>query len=92
MARYDKVPVSRDKTFNKPYITTSYIKNPERSLDDIYIWSRPGDRLDLLASEYYNDVEQWIVIAVANKLGKGSLAIPPSMQIRIPNPNKYKKF
>ena len=56
---------------------------------DIYIISRAGDRLDMLAYEYYNDQSQWWVIAQANHLGKGTLAIKPGIRIRIPSVREY---
>lgn len=55
-----------------------------RTPDDTNIISQQGDRLDLLAKEYYGDETFWFVIARANGLGKGSMAIPPGKIIRIP--------
>lgn len=61
-----------------------------RNETDIYIYSVNGDRLDLLADEYYQDSTLWIVLASVNKLGHGSLAIPPGIQLRIPaNPTEF---
>jgi len=53
---------------------------------DLYIFSREGDRLDLLANSFYSDPQLWWIIADANNLGKGSLMVPPGLQLRIPNP------
>lgn len=53
---------------------------------DLYIFSREGDRLDSLANSFYSDPTLWWIIANANNLGKGSLMIPPGIQLRIPNP------
>jgi len=55
-----------------------------RSVDDIYILTTPGDRLDLLAKKYYGDVGYYWMIAQANGIGKGSLNIPIGVQLRIP--------
>ena len=55
-----------------------------RTPDDTNIVSQQGDRLDLLAKEYYGDETFWFVIARANGLGKGSMMIPPGVIIRIP--------
>lgn len=52
--------------------------------DDTKIVSQEGDRLDLLAKEYYGDETLWFTIARANGLGKGSMMIPPGKIIRIP--------
>jgi len=55
-----------------------------RSVNDIYILTTPGDRLDLLAIKYYGDVGYYWMIAQANGIGKGSLNIPIGVQLRIP--------
>ena len=52
--------------------------------DDTKIVSQQGDRLDLLAKEYYGDETFWFTIARANGLGKGTMMIPPGKIIRIP--------
>lgn len=57
----------------------------DRTIDDIYIISKRGDRLDLLADKYYGDPDKWRIIAAANQLGKGTLVITPGLQIRIPS-------
>tara|TARA_R110000851_G_scaffold309676_2_gene469223 strand:- start:320 stop:625 length:306 start_codon:yes stop_codon:yes gene_type:complete len=56
---------------------------------DIYIISRAGDRLDMLSYEYYGEQSQWWVIAQANHIGKGTLAIEPGIRIRIPSIREY---
>ena len=52
--------------------------------DDIYIYTRQDDRLDLLAKKYYDDVNLWWIIAQANQMGKGSMNINPGTRLRIP--------
>jgi len=56
----------------------------ERSSADRFIFSRTGDRLDNLAYQFYGDPRHWIILAIANNLGKGTLIVPPNIQIRIP--------
>jgi nucleoid-associated protein YgaU len=51
---------------------------------DTRIISQDGDRLDVLAKEFYGDERYWFVIARANNLGKGSMHIPPGEIILIP--------
>jgi hypothetical protein len=58
------------------------------SQNDIYVRTVPGDRLDLLAYQFYKEVKYWWIIAHANNLGKGTLAIPEGTQVRIPS-NPY---
>ena len=80
MKRYDKFKVENSTIFR----STVYPSIPH-SENDIYIITRDSDRLDLLAGQYYEDVTLWWVIATANNIGKGTLVVPPGLQIRIPN-------
>ena len=70
--------------------TQTIIPTYDRNEKDIYFYSRSGDRLDLLANEFYNDVTLWPVIASANNLGKGTLSIPAGKLIRIPYKRDFK--
>ena len=81
MKRYEKFEVNTQPVV---FRTTIYPHIPA-SEDDIYIITRDSDRLDLLAGQYYEDVTLWWVIATANNLGKGTLVVPPGLQLRIPN-------
>jgi hypothetical protein len=56
----------------------------ETSFEDRYIFSRDGDRLDNLAFQFYGDPRHWVILALANNLGKGTLEVPPNLQLRIP--------
>ena len=58
----------------------------ERKSTDLYVFSREGDRLDLLSQEFYGDPRYWWVIADANHIGKGTFAVQPGLQLRIPKP------
>jgi hypothetical protein len=65
-----------------------YYKYPEipLSIDDIYVTTTVGDRLDTLANLFYKDVDLWWVIAIANPdiIRRDSFAIKPGVEIRIP--------
>ncbi len=65
-----------------------YIKYPEipEDISDIYIITRIGERLDLLANKYYQNPDLWWVIMKANpnKLRRDSFFMPVGIQIRIP--------
>ena len=70
----------------------SYYKNPfysniPISINDIYVITDSGDRLDLLSSRFYKSSQYYWVIASANpdKINPGSLFITPGTQIRIPS-------
>ena len=84
MNRYENIEILKSgggrrfrKTVKYPVI--------EPHINDTYIISIPGDRLDLLAHKYYKDSSLWWIIADANNIGKGTLVIPNGIQIRIPS-------
>ena len=82
--QYAKSTVDSDKkrTIYKP------LKYPEipSSLDDIYIVTSIGDRLDTLANKFYNDSDLWWIIANANPdvVRRDSYSLKSFLQIRIP--------
>ena len=80
MNRYESIK----KSAFGVYKTVKFPKIYE-STEDIIILSRDGDRLDLLAQNYYEDSSLYWIIAIANNLGNGTLEIFPGTYIRIPN-------
>ena len=70
----------------KRYYTT--IKYPEIPLlvDDFYVITTIGDRLDNLANQFYEDVNLWWVITSANPdiIKRDSFMLEPGIEIRIP--------
>ena len=54
--------------------------------DDLYITTTIGDRLDLLAYQFYKDTRLWWVIMNANVgiIRRDSFSLKPNLQIRIP--------
>ena len=56
------------------------------TVDDIYIITTAGDRLDLLANQFYNDVRLWWIITAANPdvIRRDSYNLKPNLEIRIP--------
>jgi len=55
------------------------------SIDDAYIITQYGDRLDNLAYQFYQDSSYWWIISAANPdLPKDSLYPPLGYQLRIP--------
>lgn len=82
--RYDQNIIY--KTIDKkPYYKGKlYPDIPYTDTDD-YIITNIGDRLDLLAYNYYKDPELWWIISVANNhITKGSMFPAPGLQLRIP--------
>ena len=84
--RYRNTPIRVDEKKNRYYTNTVY---PEitPSVNDIYLLTEIGDRLDTLANIYYQDNSLWWVIARANpdKIRRDGLLVKPGIQIRIPN-------
>ena len=69
----------------KPYFENKRYPNIPVSVNDLYVVTTVGDRLDLLAYQYYNDSNLWWVIAFANNnITKGSMFPVPGTQLRIP--------
>ena len=76
----------KEKNSSKRYYKA--IKYPEISLsmDDIYIITTVGDRLDNLANQFYKDVDLWWIISISNPgvIRRDSLNLKPGLEIRIP--------
>ena len=87
MRRYNSTKKIKDAISNDQVFSTTKIPIIPTSSTDRYIISREGDRLDLLANQFYGDPRMWILLAVANNLGKGSFAISSGIQIRLPDIN-----
>ena len=89
MNRYENTKLVQ-KTKNNTKITsratTIYSSIPE-SDNDIYVITQYGDRLDLLAHQYYNDTSLWWYIAKANNLK--IMNIPEGTSLRIPGSTTY---
>ena len=71
----------------KRYYTT--IKYPEipLSVDDFYVITTIGDRLDNLANQFYEDVNLWWVITSANPdvIKRDSFMLEEGIELRIPS-------
>ena len=97
MSRYSKSRVTYKN--NKEYFKTTIYSQIPKSDSDIYVITQFGDRLDLLAHQFYGDVDLWWIIAISNigKVRRDSFFIKPGLQIRIPNSKeeiieKYKEL
>ena len=70
--------------------TLPFLEDCPRDPRDWYIQANEGTRLDLISNEYYQTPKYWWVIALANKMGKGTLAVTPGYQLRIPyDPQRF---
>ena len=83
MNRYQGIGSRKDKD-GKVLMKTVLYPDIPRSSDDLWVQTDSGDRLDLLAHQYYGNVQYWWIIAQANGVGKGTLYIEPGTQLRIP--------
>tara|TARA_R110000782_G_scaffold77140_4_gene153242 strand:+ start:28 stop:342 length:315 start_codon:yes stop_codon:yes gene_type:complete len=85
--RFVKNKIKTDKS-NKSTTYFRSIRYPNISIssDDVYITAGVNQRLDLLAKNFYNDVELWWVINIANPnlVPRDSIYIPIGAQVRIP--------
>jgi len=91
MKRYATIQTLRNTNENVGTLGTIYYRNakyPEIPLseNDIYVLTDFGDRLDLLANQFYNDVTLYWIIAAANpnEVSFGSLFVDEGTQLRIP--------
>jgi len=91
MNRYANIEKIKNQNEFVGTLGTQYYKDvtyPEipSNENDIWVETEFGDRLDLLANQFYQDVTLYWVIAIANpdKVNMGSLFITPGTQIRIP--------
>ena len=80
--KYIKTKFSEKKRIFKP------LKYPDipLSIEDIYVTTTVGDRLDSLAYQFYNDVDLWWIIVSSNPnvVRRDSFNLKPGLEIRIP--------
>ena len=81
--RYSNSRVVRDLTSGKRNYSTTIFQSIPATSDDVFITTRDGDRLDLLAHRFYGDSTLWWVIAVSNGISE-SFFVPPGTKLRIP--------
>lgn len=83
MNRYNGVKVVKSDMGKRYYVNNIYPEIPVTE-EDIYVITTAGDRLDILAYNYYGDVSLYWIIASANNLPGDSLVPPLGQQLRIP--------
>ena len=89
MNRYNSIQLKKDSEGKRYIRSVVYPLIPE-TLDDIYVETEYGDRVDILAHQFYNDASLWWIITTANpgKLRRDSYVCKAGLQIRVPlNPN-----
>jgi phage tail protein X len=83
--RYAQTKQLKDIDTKKNYLESTIYPMIKPNDNDLYIISEQGDRLDLLAYKYYNDVSMWWIIATANNLNDANFFVQPGIQLRIPS-------
>jgi phage tail protein X len=91
MNRYQELPITKDSNGRRK-LKTTFVPFFDKADNDIYVITDPSDRLDLLANQFYGDVTAWPIIATANNIGLGSLNIEAGIQLRIPDPAKFRDY
>jgi len=82
--RYQNIKGVKYEATGSQYYTNNIYPDIPVSNEDDYVITVLGDRLDLLAFDFYGDTSYWWVIASANALPGDSLYLEPGMQLRIP--------
>ena len=72
-------------TGDKTYKNLKYPEIP-LSINDLYVVTSDRDRLDLLANQFYNNVDYWWIISNANPniIKRDTFLLKPGLEIRIP--------
>lgn len=83
--RYQNINITKQQTTGRQYFVNNLYPDIPYSNDDTYLIATLGDRLDLLAFDFYGDTSLWWVIASANALPGDSLYLEPGAQIRVPS-------
>jgi len=64
------------------------LPNIDPTDSDIVVMTVQGDRLDLLANEYYQDPSMWWVIALKNDMTEVDISMKEGIILRIPSRNE----
>lgn len=83
-SRYQRIPVTKLNVTGSQYYETNIYPEIVPTNNDYYVITTAGDRLDLLAFDFYQDSSLWWVIASANALPGDSIFVPVGIQLRIP--------
>lgn len=92
MKRYEHGKIlkkSKIGSVDSTCVGTIFYDDIPESDSDIWVISQYGDRLDLLAHQYYGDSSLWWYIAKAN--GLKFMVIPTGTSMRIPGSIQFAK-
>ena len=84
-SRLSKIKI--ENTFGKKHYTSLKYPHIPYTITDLYVSTIAGDRLDLLANQFYDDVGLWWVISIANSdiVRRDSFILEEGLEIRIPS-------
>lgn len=82
--RYQNTSTIKNSPRGIPFYVNSVYPDIPLSDNDSYVITTLGDRMDLMAQDFYGDTGYWWVIASANSLPGDSLFPPIGMQLRLP--------
>lgn len=96
MYRYQNIKKTKQGPKGSEFFLNNVYPDIPVTEDDDYIITVLGDRLDLIASDFYGDTSLWWIIASANSLPGDSIYPEPGTQLRIPSNviavmNQYKQ-
>lgn len=78
-------PLQVDSSKKIPYYQTELLTPiPTEDIPFHYV-TQGGDRWDTLSYRFYGTTSNWWVLAKANNLVDGSMAVPPGTSIFVPN-------
>ena len=83
--RYQNIQQTKFNDTGSVYYLNNIYPDIPFSDTDSYVIATMGDRLDLLAFDFYGDSSLYWVIASANSISGDSLYPDPGMQLRIPS-------
>jgi hypothetical protein len=83
MNRYPSTLIRKETSGPRYFGSTKY-PPVDLTIEDFYIISMQGDRLDNLAAQFYGDPTLYWILQQANSLNRDSLYPPIGVQIRIP--------
>ena len=82
--RYQNIKITKNSQQGNEFYSNNIYPDIPVTNQDSYVIAVLGDRLDLLALDFYGDTSYWWVIASANSLPGDSLYLEPGSQVRIP--------
>lgn len=83
-SRYLNIKTAKLSITGSEYYVNNVYPDIAPTDGDYYIITTIGDRLDLLAYDFYQDASLWWIIASANALPGDSIYPPIGVQLRVP--------